>query len=585
MKLSYIHSPVDIKGLSIDQLKEVTAEIREALLLKLSRHGGHIGPNLGFVEATVALHYVFDAPYDKIVFDVSHQSYVHKMLTGRMKAFVDPDEYDSVSGYTCPSESPYDIFEIGHTSTSVSLAGGMAKARDLIGGKENVVAVIGDGSLSGGEAFEGLDSAATLGSNFIVVVNDNDMSIAENHGGLYDNLRELRESDGNAPCNYFKALGFDYRYVAYGNDLESLIAAFKAVKDCDHPVVVHISTQKGKGFAPAETYRERFHYGAPFDIATGDPINLDSSIDYGDVTAMHLLEMMKKDKSVVTITAGTPGVIGFTPERRKQAGKQFVDVGIAEQDAVAMSSGIARNGGKPFFGVVSSFLQRAYDQLSQDVSINHTSPVIGIFYGTLYGMNDVTHLGWFDIAMVSNIPGIVYLAPTCKEEYLSMLDWAMEQNQYPVALRVPGTRVVESGKAFPSDYSGLNKYVIDKKGSRVAIIAAGSFYSLGERTVVELSKSGIDATLVNPRYLSGIDGDTLSALQSDHELVITLEDGILDGGFGEKIARFYGLSDMKVKCYGLKKEFADRYDYVSMAKENRLEPELIAEDVLGILCK
>lgn len=585
MKLSYIHSPVDIKGLSIDQLKEVTAEIREALLLKLSRHGGHIGPNLGFVEATVALHYVFDAPYDKIVFDVSHQSYVHKMLTGRMKAFVDPDEYDSVSGYTCPSESPYDIFEIGHTSTSVSLAGGMAKARDLIGGKENVVAVIGDGSLSGGEAFEGLDSAATLGSNFIVVVNDNDMSIAENHGGLYDNLRELRESDGNAPCNYFKALGFDYRYVAYGNDLESLIAAFKAVKDCDHPVVVHISTQKGKGFAPAETYRERFHYGAPFDIATGDPINLDSSIDYGDVTAMHLLEMMKKDKSVVTITAGTPGVIGFTPERRKQAGKQFVDVGIAEQDAVAMSSGIARNGGKPFFGVVSSFLQRAYDQLSQDVSINHTSPVIGIFYGTLYGMNDVTHLGWFDIAMVSNIPGIVYLAPTCKEEYLSMLDWAMEQNQYPVALRVPGTRVVESGKAFPSDYSDLNKYVIDKKGSRVAIIAAGSFYSLGERTVVELSKSGIDATLVNPRYLSGIDGDTLSALQSDHELVITLEDGILDGGFGEKIARFYGLSDMKVKCYGLKKEFADRYDYVSMAKENRLEPELIAEDVLGILCK
>lgn len=585
MKLSDIHSPADIKGLSIDQLKEVTAEIREALLLKLSRHGGHIGPNLGFVETTVALHYVFDAPYDKIVFDVSHQSYVHKMLTGRMKAFVDPDEYDSVSGYTCPSESPYDIFEIGHTSTSVSLAGGMAKARDLIGGKENVVAVIGDGSLSGGEAFEGLDSAATLGSNFIVVVNDNDMSIAENHGGLYDNLRELRESDGNAPCNYFKALGFDYRYVAYGNDLESLIAAFKAVKDCDHPVVVHISTQKGKGFAPAETYRERFHYGAPFDIATGDPINLDSSIDYGDVTAMHLLEMMKKDKSVVTITAGTPGVIGFTPERRKQAGKQFVDVGIAEQDAVAMSSGIARNGGKPFFGVVSSFLQRAYDQLSQDVSINHTSPVIGIFYGTLYGMNDVTHLGWFDIAMVSNIPGIVYLAPTCKEEYLSMLDWAMEQNQYPVALRVPGTRVVESGKAFPSDYSDLNKYVIDKKGSRVAIIAAGSFYSLGERTVVELSKSGIDATLVNPRYLSGIDGDTLSALQSDHELVITLEDGILDGGFGEKIARFYGLSDMKVKCYGLKKEFADRYDYVSMAKENRLEPELIAEDVLGILCK
>ena len=584
MDINNIHSSADIKSLGPDELTDVCAQIRTALLTKLSRHGGHVGPNLGMVEMSVALHYVFDLPKDKIVYDVSHQSYVHKMLTGRMEAFTDPAHYDDVTGYTNPKESATDLFTIGHTSTGVSLAGGLVKARELMGGDENIIAVVGDGSLSGGEAFEGLDYAATLKSKFIIVVNDNEMSIAENHGGLYSNLRDLRESNGQCECNYFKAMGLDYKYVAYGNDLRSLIEAFEDVKRLDHPVVVHIHTQKGEGYAPAEAHKERFHFSAPFDVATGNLLNMNEAPDYGDITAEHLLEMMKHDPSVVAITAGTPGVIGFGPERRQLAGEQFVDVGIAEQEAVALASGIAKGGGKPFFGVVSSFVQRAYDQLSQDIAINSTSPVIGIFYGTVLGMNDVTHLGWFDIALISNIPGVVYLAPTCKEEYLAMLTWAMKQNGYPVALRVPGTKVVESGRTYPSDYSDINKYSVEHKGDSVAIIAAGAFFSRGEQLRKLLADKGVDATLINPRFLSGLDVELLDSLRRDHQLVVTLEDGVLDGGFGEKIARFYGTDkDMMVKCYGLKKEFADRYSYQQILEQNHLMPEQMMDEILATL--
>ncbi len=585
MKLQDIHSPADIKGLELPELETLASDIRSALLEKLSRHGGHIGPNLGMVEMSIALHYVFDLPTDKIIYDVSHQSYVHKMLTGRMDAFINPDDYDNVTGFTNPHESPTDIFTIGHTSTGVSLAGGLAKARDLKGGRENIIAVVGDGSLSGGEAFEGLDYAATLDSNFIIVVNDNDMSIAENHGGLYQNLKALRESDGTASCNFFKSMGLDYRYVAYGNDLKSLIEVFNEVKDINHPIVVHIATQKGKGYAPAEADKERFHFGGPFDIATGNPLSVSETKDYGTLTAEYLLKMMENDPTVVAITAGTPGVIGFTPDRRQRAGKQFVDVGIAEQEAVALAAGIAKGGGKPYFGVVSSFVQRAYDQLSQDMSINGTPAVIGIFYGTICGMNDVTHLGWFDIALISNIPGVVYLAPTCMEEYFAMLDWAMNQNQYPVALRVPGTKVVETGKEFPKDYSDLNAYAVGRRGSDVAIIAAGNFYGLGEQVADGLKSEGIDATLINPRFLSGIDRQLLMELEADHRLVITLEDGVLDGGFGEKIARFYGTSTMNVQCYGIRKEFVDGYDYASVLEDNHLTSPQIVREVMSMLRK
>lgn len=579
MELKDIHSPKDIKGLSTEELTDLSAQLRNVLLQKLSAHGGHIGPNLGMVEATVALHYVFDAPKDKIVFDVSHQSYVHKMLTGRIEAFLDPKHYDDISGYTNPRESEYDLFEIGHTSTSVALAGGLAKARDLQGGDENVIAVIGDGSLSGGEAFEGLDFAAELGSNFIVVVNDNDMSIAENHGGLYDDLRRLRETDGQSPTNYFKSLGFDYRFVAYGNDIASLVKAFEAVKGIDHPVVVHIATQKGKGYAPAEANREAFHAGGPFDLTTGTPLHISETPDYTDIVAKHLLEMAKNDAKVAVITAGTPGVLGFGPNRRKETGRQFIDVGIAEQEAVALASGLAKGGAKPYFGVASSFVQRAYDQLSQDVAINNTPVVIGLYYATVYGLNDVTHLGWFDIALISNIPGFVYLAPTNKEEYLAMLDWAMDQTEHPVAIRMPGGPVVESNREVQTDYSILNKYEVTLKGQDVAIIAAGTFYQLGEQVANALAANGINPTLVNPRFLSGVDEELLKEFETNHRLVITLEDGVLDGGFGEKIARFYGTSPVNVKCYGFRKEFADRYKAADLLKANRMTSEQIVEDI------
>lgn len=561
MYIEKIDSPKDVKRLSVGQLNGLAGEIRQALLAKLSAHGGHIGPNLGMVEAAIALHYVFDSPKDKMVYDVSHQSYVHKMLTGRNAAFLDPARYDEVSGYTNPLESEHDFFTVGHTSTSVSLACGLAKARDLKGDAENIIAVIGDGSLSGGEAYEGLSNAGEMGTNLIVVVNDNEMSIAENHGGLYQNLKALRDSDGKAECNFFRALGLDYLYVRDGNDVAALIEVFNRVKNTPRPTVVHIHTLKGRGYALAEADRERFHWGMPFDLATGAPKSeAGAAEDYGDLTGRFLLERMAKDPTLVAITSGTPAVMGFTPERRKQAGRQFVDVGIAEEHAVALASGIAANGGRPVYGVYSTFIQRCYDQLSQDLCINGNPAVIPVFMGTIAGMNDVTHLGFFDIPLISNIPNMVYLAPTCKEEYFAMLGWAIRQREYPVAVRVPGATVVESGRNFDTDYSELNRYRLTRRGDTVAVVALGSFYALGEAVADKLrADAGIDATLINPRYITGVDEQMLDALKADHRIVVTLEDGVLDGGFGEKIARYYGDSDMRVLNYGVRKEFADRY--------------------------
>lgn len=585
MVLENINSPEDVKKLSLEELNLLGGEMREALLHRLSNHGGHFGPNFGMVEATIALHYVFNSPEDKIVFDVSHQSYPHKMLTGRKEAYLDPEKYDDVSGYSEPSESAHDHFVIGHTSTSVSLAGGLAKGRDLKGEKGNVIAVIGDGSLSGGEAFEGLDYAGELDTNFIIVVNDNQMSIAENHGGLYRNLQELRESQGTCPCNFFKAMGLDYLYVDQGNDIRSLISAFQKVKDIDHPVVVHINTLKGKGYRPAEEHKEPWHYCAPFDIATGEPKHKsDDGEDYGTLTADYLLAKMKEDRRVVGITAGTPTIMGFTEDRRLAAGRQFVDVGIAEEHAVALASGIAKAGGKPVFGVCSSFIQRAYDQLSQDLCINNNPATLLVFWSSLSAMNDITHLCFFDIPLIGNIPNMVYLAPTCKEEYFAMLEWSLRQDSHPVAIRVPALGLTHADREIATDYSELNRYEMVKKGTKVALLALGSFFPLGESVAHILKeKAGIETTLVNPRYITGTDDTLLDTLKTDHALVATLEDGILDGGFGEKIARYYGTSPIKVLNFGARKEFVDRFDVTVFLRDNHLTAEQIAEDILAQL--
>lgn len=580
MYLENINGPSDLKKLTIEEMNKLAAEMRDALLKRASIHGGHFGPNFGMVEATIALHYVFESPEDKMVYDVSHQTYPHKMLTGRKDAYLYEEHYDDVSGYSNPHESEHDFFNVGHTSTSVSLACGLAKARDLKGEKGNVIAVIGDGSLSGGEALEGLDFASELKSNLIIVVNDNDMSIAENHGGLYGNLKLLRETDGKAECNFFKAMGLDYVYVGNGNDIGALIDAFKSVKDAGKPVVVHIVTLKGKGYKPAEEDKETWHWHMPFDIKTGKPLMDSDGEDYSSVTAEYLLDKMKKDKSVVAITSATPTVMGFTADKRHEAGSQFVDVGIAEETAVALASGIAAGGGKPVYGVYSSFIQRTYDQLSQDLCINNNLATIIVYAASVYGMNDVTHLGIYDIPMISNIPNLVYLAPTTKEEYLAMLEWSIEQNEHPVAIRVPDGEMISDGKKVSKDFSELNRYEITEKGSKIAIIGLGSFYGLACKAAKEIeSRTGVKATLINPYYITGTDDELLESLKADHDVVITLEDGVLDGGFGEKIARFYGNSDVKVFNYGLKKEFLDRYDVNEVLKGNHLTPEQIADDL------
>lgn len=580
MYIEKINSPADIKNMTPEQLAVLADEMRTGLMNRLSKKGGHFGPNFGFVEATIALHYVFESPNDKIVFDVSHQSYVHKMLTGRKDGYFSDEHFGDISGYTNPDESEHDFFNVGHTSTSVSLACGLAKGRDLQGRSENVIAVIGDGSLSGGEALEGLDFAAELESNLIIVVNDNDMSIAENHGGLYKNLRDLRESGGKCPCNLFKALGLDYLYVQDGNDIAQLIAAFEKVKNTDHPVVVHINTLKGKGYKPAETDKESWHWHIPFDPETGKSSYSGGGEDYDSMTCEFMLKKMKADEKVVTIVAAVPTCIGFTEDKRREAGKQFVDVGIAEEHAVAMASGIAKNGGKPVFATHSSFFQRTYDQISQDLCVNGNPATLLVNTASVYGMNDVTHLGIYDIPMMSNIPGLVYLAPTNCEEYFAMLDWSIEQNKYPVAVRIPCNGVIHTDQPVETDFSDINKFNITRSGEDIAIIAAGDFFQIGEELSDLITKeTGTAPTLINPRFLTGLDKDMLEELKKNHSKVITLEDGILDGGFGEKIARFYGSADMRVYNYGLKKEFLDRYDVEDVLRDNHLTPEQIYSDI------
>lgn len=584
MYLEKIKEPKDINKLSNDELKVLASEIRDALMNRLSKHGGHFGPNFGMVETIIALHYVFNSPVDKIVYDVSHQSYPHKMLTGRKDAYLYEEHFEDVSGYTNPEESEHDFFNVGHTSTSISLASGLVKARDLKGDKENIIAVIGDGSLSGGEALEGLDFASELQSNFIIIVNDNDMSIAENHGGLYKNLKELRESKGTCACNLFKAMNLDYIYVEDGNNLETLIHTFYDIKDINHPIVVHINTQKGKGYQIAEENKENWHWCMPFDIETGKPKVTFEGENYGDLTADYLLYKMKKDSKVVALVAGVPTNIGFTKDKRERAGKQFVDVGIAEEHAIAMASGIAKNGGKPVFATHSSFMQRTYDQLSQDLCVNNNPATILVNTASVYGMNDVTHLGLYDIAMMSNIPNLVYLAPTSKEEYFAMLDWSIEQDKYPVAIRIPCNGVISDNIEVQKDYSNLNKYKIERQGNKVAVIALGDFYQLGEQITNKIKeKLKFEPTLINPRYITGLDNKLLEELKKEHELVITLEDGILEGGFGEKIASFYGTTNMKVKNYGIRKSFPDRYIVDELLKENGITVEQIIADIKEII--
>lgn len=591
MYIEKIKSPAFLKGLNLEELNIVADETRQAVLNRVSKHGGHVGPNLGFVEATVALHYVFDAPKDKLVFDVSHQCYPHKVLTGRASGFLgNVDDMNAISGYSSPAECPeYDNFEVGHTSTSISLATGLQKARDIKGTDENIIAIIGDGSLSGGEAFEGLDEASELGTGIIVIVNDNEMSIAENHGGIYKNLRALRESRGTCEHNWFKAWGFEYKYLEEGNNIEKLIEVFKSVKGTDKPTVVHIHTEKGHGYAPAVANKEAWHWGLPFNLEDGSrPRKNDNGTipqttpqeDYGTLFSDWMLREMKQDKTLIAVTAGTPAAAGFTVDKRNEAGKQHIDMGIAEEQAAAMISGMAKGGLHPVWTVYSTFIQRTYDQIAQDLCINSNPAVINVVGGGVNSMNDITHICLFDIPMLCSIPGLIYLAPTTCEEYFAMLRWAIQQGQKPVAIRVPSNGVVHTSEPVDTEYGYEPKYKVIHKGKNVAIIAAGSFFQKGENVARLLTEKGINATLVNPRYLNDVDTDTLEGLKTDHQLVVTLEDGCKDGGFGERIASFYGLSDMKVLVGGIKKGLYDRFGVNKLLSDNNLLDEQIVDEIL-----
>lgn len=585
MYIEKIKSPADLNKLDIKALQTIADETRQAVLNRVSKHGGHVGPNLGFVEATVALHYVFDAPKDKLVFDVSHQSYPHKILTGRAAGFLgDLDDMNAISGYSSPAESPiYDNFEVGHTSTSISLATGLQKARDIKGTDENIIAVIGDGSLSGGEAFEGLDEASELGTGIIIVVNDNEMSIAENHGGIYKNLHALRQSNGQCEHNWFKAWGFEYHYLEEGNDIARLIKVFESVKGTKRPTVVHIHTEKGHGFAPAVEDKETWHWSMPFNIADGSLLNPSSGESYEQLYSDWMLREMKKDKTLIAVTAGTPAAAGFTPAKRREAGAQHIDMGIAEEQAVAMISGMAKGGLHPVWTVYSTFIQRTYDQLAQDLCINSNPAVINVMWGGTGSMNDITHICLFDIPMLCSIPNLTYLAPTTCEEYFAMLRWAIDQDRKPIAIRVPSNGVNHTAEPVDTEYSYTPQYKVTRQGSLVAIIAAGSFYQKGENVAEILAAKGINATLINPRYLNAVDAETLNSLKAEHSLVVTLEDGCKDGGFGERIASYYGTSDMKVLVSGVKKDLYDRYDLRQLLADNRLLDEQIVDDILAII--
>ena len=569
--LNKISGPQDLKKLSIAQMQQLAQEIRTLILEKDAAEGGHLGPDLGIVEATIAYHYVFDAPKDKIVWDVSHQTYPHKMLTGRALAWLDPDHYEDVTPYSNPDESPYDYYAVGHTSTSIGLATGMAKARDLMGNHENIMALIGDGSMTGGLAYEGLNNAAIEKHNLVVVVNDNQMSIDENVGGLVTALKKLRDSNGETKENPFTAMGFDYRYVTDGNDIKSMIEAFKAVKDVDHPILLHINTLKGKGYKPAIDEEEAHHWVMPFDLKTDKPLAPASEAPTANSVALDVVsEEIEKGTNLMAINAAIPGVFGLDKIKNKYP-DHYTDVGIAEQESVAFAAGAAKEGAVPVLFENSTFLQRAFDQLSHDVAANDLPVVMMVAGGGISGTSK-THLGIFDQVMISNLPNWIYLAPTNLAEEKAMMTWAIKQRKHPVAIKMPTKAVPENGDA-QEDYSKITYQI--KPGKDVAILALGDMYAIfGEKVAQELN-----ATLVNPVSANILDKDALDKLAKENKVIVTIEDNTLDGGFGEKVASYLGDKDVKVLNYGQKRVYTDQTPLKDILKDNRMTVEQIVEDI------
>ncbi len=573
--LNRVKSPADVKKLSLSQMEKLAQEIRTLILEKDAAMGGHLGPDLGIVEATIAYHYVFNAPKDKIIWDVSHQTYPHKMLTGRADAWLDPDKYGDVTPYSNPNESPYDYYTIGHTSTSIALATGMAKARDLMGGHENIMALIGDGSMTGGLAYEGLNNAAIEKHNLVVVVNDNQMAIDHNVGGLVTALKKLRESNGQTKENPFTAMGFDYRYVADGNDIKSMIDAFKAVKDVDHPILLHINTLKGKGYQPAIEHEEAHHWVMPFDLKTDQPLAPAPTGPNANSVAMDVMkEHIQNNEKIMAINAAIPGVFGLDEIKEKYP-NNYQDVGIAEQESVAFAAGMAKEGAIPVLFENSTFLQRAFDQLSHDVAANDL-PVVMMIAGGGISSESKTHIGVFDQVMVSNLPNWIYLAPTSLAEEKAMMEWAIKQRKHPVAIKMPVQPVPTKGGQVANDYSRIQYQI--KPGKDIAVLALGDFYaSLGKKVATKLG-----ATLVNPISANILDQAALDRLAQTNKVIITLEDNILDGGFGEKVASYLGGKDVKVLNYGQSRVYTDEVPVTKIYQQNHLTVDQIINDIQNL---
>ena len=584
MELENIKSPKDIKGLGYEELEHIAEQMRQAVLNRTSQIGGHVGPNLGSVETIIAMHYVFDAPKDKLVYDVSHQAFPHKMLTGRVDGYLYREDFPKVGEYTSPVESPeYDLFWAGHTSPALSLCVGLAKARDLKYDDYNVVALVGDGALSGGEAFEGLDAGGALKSNLICIFNDNQMAIAENHGGIYKHLQHLRETNGTATDNLFKAFNWDYVYVAEGNNVKKLIETLQKVKNSKKPTVIHVNTQKGEGYIPAEEYRETFHYRDPYDIATGELLKIHEGETATTVVKNFINRSFKKYPTFLAISSATPDSFGLNLREREMLGEHYIDVGIAEQTGVAVMAGAARNGAKVVYSVVGTFLQRAYDQLIEDWAMDPSPALMIVAETGIKAITDQTHLGFWDIPMITSIPDIVYLAPANLEEFDAMLEWGLAQDKFKVAVRQPGYSIEHADYEVDKDYSDLNKFKVLKSGKDVAVIGVGDFLVKAREVVDLLAQKGINATLINPRFVSGVDKELLDTLSKDHKVVVTIEDGSIEGGFGQRIASALGTSGLKVLNFGMEKKFVDRYNVKDLEKDYNLLPEQILDCTLNVL--
>lgn len=631
--LSSIHTPADVHALSAQQLRDLCLEIRATLLDYGKQHGGHIGSNLGVVELTVALHRVFDSPRDRFIFDVSHQSYVHKMLTGRAEAYLDQSRFDEVTGFTNPLESEHDSFVLGHTGTSISLACGLAKTRDMQRGAAgestigNVIAIIGDGSLSSAIAFEGLNNAAEQGGNLIIIVNDNEMSIAEDFGGMYGQLAKLRTSNGMAELNLFKAFGLDYRYVEQGNDVDALVEVLNEVKDIDHPIVVHIHTTKGLGFndeteadngsdgcnqtnpQPHAGQCEANHWQDP-EASLGKP--LDARKYYGEMAMASLERRFDNEPGLVVISPATPGSNGITRDFRERAGAHYVDTGITEEHAAAFAAGIARAGGRPVLATSATFFQRTFDQLQQELALNHVPATLLIFGAGISGA-DNTHSGTFDMTMFANVPDVTCLAPSSGEQMLDMLAWATGPSEHGVvAIRMPGEQILALERAADMTFDPLQRaeehdpavniagacpfvrYQIVQPGRDVAILGLGNTMPLAAEITSALAENdeehaAITATLVDALQYSTMDAELLAMLADGHRLVVTLEDGQLEGGWGEKVTAFYAnssntkASHVRVLNFGAAKEFTDRVPLGELNERYGLTSETIVSRIRGIL--